>query len=175
MKKIIMTCMAAVMVCGTAMAQGQPQDNRRGFNKEEMAKRHTEMMAQRYGLDESQKAKLLELNLENSDMMRPMMPPRPEGMRRPEMGKPEDQAKAGDNNNERRQRPNAERKGDNEMKQGDRPPFPGQGRPGGFDPEKRKAYEEALSKIMTEEQYAKYQEDMKNRRQFRPQRPQNGQ
>ena len=186
MKKIILICMATAMMCGTTMAQDKKQENRQAPDKQEMVKRHTEMMVQKYGLDENQKTKLLELNNQYSDMMRPMMRP----PRRGEFGRP-GMDRSGDNAKERPQMPptmgeNKERPqmppamGDrrfqrDSVNQGDRPHRPGMGRPGGFDPEKRKAYEEALSKIMTPEQYSQYQEDMKNRMQFRPQMPQNQQ
>ena len=64
---------AAVAMSFSAMAQEQPQnDQRRQFNPEEMAKNRTEEAVKKYGLNEEQAAKLLDLNKRFSDKMRPM-------------------------------------------------------------------------------------------------------
>lgn len=159
-----MIAAVAVALSTTAMAQ---ENNRGGqrMDKTEMAQRRTEMMAQRYGLNDTQKAQLLELNTKYSDMM---------PMRR-------------GGGSGHRQRPpqanNSDGQTANQNVQSDavsqRPERAGQGRghrPGNggrhFDPEKMKEYEAGLKNIMTSEQYEKYEADKKNRPQ-RPQRPQN--
>ena len=73
MKKIVLTMIAAVAMSFNAMAQEQAQnEQRREFNPEEMAKNRTEAAVKKYGLNEEQAAKLLDLNKRFSDKMRPM-------------------------------------------------------------------------------------------------------
>ena len=60
MKKILITLVVA-MLTTTAFAQDNNQRRPR-MNQEEMVKMQTEHMAQEYGLDQAQQAKLLELN-----------------------------------------------------------------------------------------------------------------
>ena len=154
MKKVLMIALMAASVSLSAMAQEQGQRN---FDPTEMAQRRTDMMAERYGLDDSQKGKLLELNKKYPGMM--MMGPR--------MGGP--RPSGGGDGQMRRQGP-PQGNGDNkqaEQMQGQRPSFgPGQGPgrgPGRFDPEQMKEYEEALKGILTDEQYQKYEADKKER------------
>ena len=154
-----MIALMAVSVSFSAMAQEQGQRGLRNFDPTEMAQRRTDMMVERYGLDQSQKEKLLELNKKYPGMM--MMGPR--------MGGP--RPGGGGDGQMRRQGP-PQGNGDNQQAgqgQGQRPAFgpgqgPGQGRgPGRFDPEQMKEYEEALKGILTEEQYQKYEADRKER------------
>ena len=162
----------AVAFSSSAMAQ---EDNRevRRMDPNEMAKRRTEMMAERYGLNEAQKEKLIELNVKFAEAM-PMRPggdpsrrmgPPPGGDQSRRMGPPpganrQDAQQGQENNNRPEARPD---------QRGGR--GPGFGGPR-FDPEKMKEYEEGLKEILTPEQYEKYQADRQNRPQFR-QRPQN--
>ena len=156
MKKLIMIALMAVSASLSAMAQGQGQGQfgqGRNFDPAEMAQRRTDMMVERYGLDEAQKEKLLELNKKYPGMMGPRM-----GGQRP----------GGGDRQMRRQGP-PQGNGDNQQAgqgqgQGQRPAFgPGQGGPGRFNPEQMKEYEEALKGIMTDEQYKKYEADRKER------------
>ena len=78
MKQLLMTIVAAVMFSSAAMAQ----DQEKGKKKEEMAKHRTEKMVKDYDLNESQAAKLLELNTKYADKMRPHRGPHgPHGMK----------------------------------------------------------------------------------------------
>ena len=66
----MMTIMAAT-ISFSAMAQENEQRSQK-IDQTEMIQRRTDMMVQRYGLNDDQKAKLLELNKEFADKM-PMM------------------------------------------------------------------------------------------------------
>lgn len=165
MKKVIMMALMAATVSLTAMAQeqgvqrGQGQRQGMRFDPAEMAQRRTDMMAERYGLDQGQKEKLLELNKKYPGMS---MGPR--------MGGPRPGGRPGGDGQMNRQRPQ-QGNGDNpqagqgQQRQGFGPGQgpgrgPGQGR---FNPEQMKEYEEGLKGIMTPEQYEKYEADMKQR------------
>ena len=76
MKKIVLTMIAAMAMSFSAMAQEQQNDQRREFNSEEMAKTRTDEAVKKYGLNEEQAAKLLDLNKRFSQKMRPMRPMR---------------------------------------------------------------------------------------------------
>ena len=52
-----MIALMAASVSLSAMAQEQGQRGQRNFDPTEMAQRRTDMMAERYGLDEGQKGK----------------------------------------------------------------------------------------------------------------------
>ena len=137
MKQMIMTLLAAVMVSTAAVAQDKDSnkpsvDNNR---KQEMVKHRTDKMVEDYQLNDKQAKKLLELNTEYADKMRPRHHGHhghhgPHGMRgeRPEPPK-------GDRQEHRK-----------EMA------------------ETMKAYDAELQKIMTKEQYEKYKADMQQRR-----------
>ena len=160
MKKVLMIAALAVAFSSSAMAQENNMDGRR-MDSNEMAKRRTQMMAERYGLNDEQKEKLLELNVKYAMPM----PMRPGGDQSRRMGPPpggnRQDAQQGQGNNERPEaRPN---------QRGGR--GPGFGGPR-FDPEKMKEYDAALKEILTPEQYEQYQTDRQNRPQQRP-RPQN--
>lgn len=67
MKKTIIIAAAALMVCIGANAQDdskQKKEQRQRPDQAAMIQERTDRMAEKYGLDEAQKAKLLELNTE---------------------------------------------------------------------------------------------------------------
>lgn len=149
MKQMIMTLLAAVMVSTAASAQDKDSnkpsmDNNR---KQEMVKHRTDKMVEDYQLNDKQAKKLLALNTEYADKIRPHHrgphgPQGPHGMRgqRPEPPK--------------------------ENMNGERPEPPKGDRPDRRKEmaETMKAYDAELQKIMTAEQYEKYKADMKQRR-----------
>ncbi len=69
MKKIVLTMMAAFMMTCTAMAQEETTKERKQFSQTEMIQHRTQSMVKKYGLDESQAAKLMELNTKYADKM----------------------------------------------------------------------------------------------------------
>ena len=92
-KRIVLALVAMVTVSTAAVAQPD-QPRRERPNKTEMIKKRTDNMVQKYGLNEAQATKLLELNTKYADKMRPggrhfgPRPPRDgqateEGQRRP--------------------------------------------------------------------------------------------
>jgi len=143
MKKSILTILAVALMSTTAMAQDDANNNERKerkFDQTEMVKRRTEGTAKKYGLNEEQTAKLLELNQKYaSSMMGPRMRPgRPGEGRRPERDsvdrpKPTEDMKA---------------KMDEHRKKME---------------EEMAAYNKELQNIMTDEQYKSYQADMQKR------------
>ena len=145
-----MTIVAAVMFSSAAMAQ----DQEKGKKKEEMAKHRTEKMVKDYDLNESQAAKLLELNTKYADKMRPHRGPRgphgPHGMKgqRPEPPK-------GDMKGERPEPPTKEMKAEMEKKRAEME-------------KEQKAYDAELQKILTPDQYKLYQHDMQKHRKGGP-------
>ena len=153
MKKMMMTLLAAVVVSTAAVAQNKddnksPQDNNR---KQEMVKHRTDKMVEDYQLNDQQARQLLELNTKYADKMRPHHPRHhgPHGMKgqRPEPPK-------GDKKGERPEPPKGDRQ--DRRKEMD---------------ETMKAYEAELQKIMTPEQFKKYQADMQQRRDKGPRHP----
>ena len=152
MKKLVLTMIAMVTMSLSAMAQDTAQV-RRQFNPEQMAKMRTDAVVQKYGLNEEQAKKLLDLNTRFAGKIRPMGPMG--GQRRG------GQRMQGD----RPQRMNP----DSLRAQGQRR---GQGqRGGGFNREEMQKnmedYNNELKAILTPEQYEAYQKDeQQNRRQF---------
>ena len=150
MKQLLMTIVAAVMFSSAAMAQ----DQEKGKKKEEMAKHRTEKMVKDYDLNESQAAKLLELNTKYADKMRPHHGPRgprgPHGMKgqRPEPPK-------GDMQGQRPEPPTKEMKAEMEKKRAEME-------------KEQKAYDAELQKILTPDQYKLYQHDMQKHRKGGP-------
>lgn len=148
MKKTIIITMAALMLGIIANAQGhrgswQDRPQRERPDEATMIQERTDRMAEKYGLDEAQKAKLLELNKEYSFRME-----RPDHKR--------DTTKFGkeDRQHERmRQKPALDEKKKLEfearMKEMQ---------------SRREAYEEALKGILTEDQYKAYQKDQEHRK-----------
>lgn len=143
-KRIIMALVAAVAIGTTAMAQPErPENGRR--NPAEMAKHRTERMVEKYGLDQNQADKLLELNTKYADKLRPMHRhhgPRPDG-RRPERG----DRRMGDGDR-RPPEMTAEQRQKMEQEREEREKI-------------MEAYEAELKGIMTPEQFAKYKNDAK--------------
>jgi hypothetical protein len=152
MKKLVLTMIAMVTMSLSAMAQDTAQV-RRQFNPEQMAKMRTDAVVKKYGLNDDQAKKLLDLNTRFAGKIRPMGPMG--GQRRG------GQRMQGD----RPQRMNP----DSLRAQGQRR---GQGqRGGGFNREEMQknmeAYNNELKSILTPEQYEAYQKDEQhNRRQF---------
>jgi hypothetical protein len=162
MKKIVLTMIAAVMMGATAMAQQANPNNgeRRQFDPQEMVKQRTEATAKKYGLNEEQTQKLLDLNTRYQGKIGPMggMGGMRQGQGRRQMG----------------QRPQgqAPRRAQNDSVRSERPrPQGGQGNFGGANREEMRknmeAYEAELKTIMTEEQYKAYQNDSVSRRPMR--------
>lgn len=131
----------ALAMCSMAFAQDNIQRQGHRPDPAQMAQRMTDMMAQRYGLDDTQKASLLKVNTEYAGKM-PMM-------RRPHHG-PRPGMQGG--------RPGAMRQ---DSAQAQRP------RPSREEMEKRfkemranqEAYNAEVKKILTDEQYTKFTED----------------
>lgn len=148
MKKTIIITMAALMLGIVANAQGnrgswQDRPQRERPDEATMIQERTDRMAEKYGLDEAQKAKLLELNKKYSFRME-----RPDHKR--------DTTKFGneDRQHERmRQKPALDEKKKLEfearMKEMQ---------------SRREAYEEALKGILTEDQYQAYKKDQEHRK-----------
>lgn len=162
MKKMMMLVVAAMMMSATAVAQddnGQKGEKPK-FDKTEIVQRRTDGFAKRYGLDDKQKTKLLKLNTEYADKL-PMGGPR-HGMR------PGGPRFRGDSLQARPQRPQnggqpqmGEPRPDGAQMNGQRP-----------DREQMKAnmeaYDKQLKKILTDEQYKKYESDRSKMRKGRP-------
>ena len=142
----LIAALAAVMVSTAAVAQDkdcnkQSEDNNR---KLEMVKHRTDKMVEDYQLNDKQAKKLLELNTEYADMMRPPHHGHhgPHGMRGQRPEPPKDDMKG-----ERPEPPKGDREDRREKMM-----------------ETMKAYDAELQKIMTAEQYEKYKADMQQRR-----------
>lgn len=144
MKKLMMTMVAALMLTATAMAQeNNGRREGRNFDPAEMAKAQTERMVQEYGLNEAQKAKLLELNTQYAGKMR--------------MG-----GRGGQRGGQRFGGP----QGGNQqggMQQGERPSREQMEARMKEMRENREAYNAELKNILTEEQFSKYEEAEKQR------------
>lgn len=147
MKKIVLAMIAVVTMSVSAMAQDTTQV-RRQFNPEQMAKMRTEATVQKYGLNEEQAKKLLDLNTRFADKIRPMR-----GMG----GQPRGPRMNGDRNNRpQRMAPDSLRA---------RGPRNGgqRGNFGGFNREEMQknieAYNNELKTILTPEQFEAYQKD----------------
>lgn len=149
MKKIIATLVMAVAMFSVAFAQNDNQKQGNRPDPAQMAQRMTEMMANHYGLDDSQKASLLKLNTEYAGKMPRMRGPhggRP-GMRGGHQG-----GMRPDSTMVQRQRPSKEEmeKRFQEMKA------------------TQEAYNAEVKKIMTDSQYKQFTEDQQ--RHARPNR-----
>ena len=144
----LIAALAAVMVSTAAVAQNNNSNKPSGENnrKQEMVKHRTDKMVEDYQLNDKQAKKLLALNTEYADKMRPHRHgPHghhgPHGMRgqRPEPPK-------GDMDGQRPEPP----KGDRQDRRKEMA-------------ETMKAYNAELQKIMTAEQFEKYKSDMQQR------------
>ncbi len=139
MKKMILALCAVFAFAVSANAQKVDKKERKQPTKEEMVQHQTDRMAERLDLNDKQKKELLKLNTEHFGKMGPRMNPR---------GPRKDMKKGG----EKRERPSEAQMKEMRKK---------------FE-EGQKKYNAGLKKILTDEQYAKYekmQQDMKNRRQ----------
>ncbi len=147
MKKIVFALLAAFTMSSVAMAQETTE--RKQLSETEMIKNRTDRMAKKYGLDDSQTAKLLELNTKFANKLprrgAGLRGPRPNGQK-PALQKPENDPKF------------------EKMEKGKRPERP--------DIEKIKKnmeeYNIQLKAILSEEQYKSYQSDMEKMRQRGP-------
>lgn len=144
MKKVVLTMIAAVAMSFSAMAQEQNDQQRRQFNPEEMAKNRTEEAVKKYGLNEKQATKLLDLNKRFSDKLRPMRrdmrPGRQGGNRGQRMERPDSVKREGGQRPDMRARMEEMRKVQDE-------------------------YNKELKTILTDEQFKAYEKDEQNRRQ----------
>jgi len=145
--KVIALALASALIATTATAQDDSQKREKGrdFDPTEMVQKQTERMAEEYGLDEKQTAKLLELNKEYAGKMQPMG--RPPRMKPPQDGGGEQMAPPME-----QERPTKEQAEEMRKKM----------------MEDRNAYNAKLKEIMTDEQYAKYEKQQKARRDRRP-------
>lgn len=151
MKRMIMAFAALVMMSSVTMAQKNDTTKAARPNRTEIIKKRTEAVAQRYGLNEEQKAKLLELNSKYDGRMRMGAPGRGNRQMRPVMREP--MRKADVKGDSLAGRP-AKADGGKRMKR----PVPRRPMANGM-----QQYNEELKTIMTEEQYTKYQADMQKR------------
>lgn len=155
MRTILLAAMMALAIHCTAQQTDGQADRRRNFDPKEMTQRRTDEAVKRYGLDEAQAKKLLELNQKyDTLLMRPMggpgRGPRPGGDRGP---RPESRP-----DSTQRREPTAEQKA--KMEEG-RKQWDAQRQKM---EEARKAYDTELQAILTAEQYEKYKADSKERR-----------
>jgi hypothetical protein len=148
--------MSVTMTAQENASENKPEMKRPDMT--EMAKQRTDETVKKYGLNEEQAAKLLELNTKYADRMGPRRGGRPDGMRRGERGMRPDSMR------QHRQRPEAEmkeapaeRNGRPEMRRG-REDFRKQ----------MEEYDAEIQKIMTEEQYKAYKADREKRMQEGP-------
>lgn len=167
MKKMIWALVAATIVSTSAMAQ---DNDRRGqghqpMDKTEMVKQRTNETVSKYGLNDEQAQKLLELNTRFADKMGPMR----------------GQFRGGRHGNRPNMGGNRPNMGGSKPQRHDRDTLSQQGRPqrpSREDMEKRREemrknmeeYNDALKGIMTEEQYNAYTTDMQKRMQQGPHR-----
>lgn len=164
MKKAMTALVAAVMMSANMVAQTeeQPQMPQQPvMDKAEMIKQRTDMMVKEYELTEEQAAKLLELNTEFADKMPMMMGPGPRNGQRPQRGEMRRPMRGPrmQNGEAAPQLPDSVRQG--RMPRAQRP---------GFNREEMlkvmEDYNEGVKKILTEDQFKKYEESMNNRRQM---------
>ena len=144
MKKLMLALAVALMT--TTMTMAQEEQNTTNNNKmrrmdpKEMIQKRTDATVKKYGLDETQAKKLLELNTKYASQMRPRMM-RPGGQR-------------GVNNNDR-----PDLTADQKAKMEERRKK--------MD-EQRKAYETELQGILSADQFKSYQADMQKRANRQP-------
>ena len=138
MKQTILTLIALLALTTSVMAQDDKQEHKRP-SKEEMIALSTDRMAERYGLDEDQKAKLLNLNTQYADSIRLGGGRGPRG----QFGRPGGDHKPG-------LKPQAERPTREEIQAQQQKQR-----------EQYLAYDKELKQILTPEQYNKYREDRK--------------
>jgi len=136
MKRFVLALAAVMMLSLTVNAQDNHRRQGRQMSKEEMIQRRTDRLAEDLGLNDSQKAALLKLNTEYADKLGNGMRPRT-GVRKERT------------DSVKKERPSAEQmqKLREEMQA------------------TRDSYNAELKKIVTEEQYAKYEKLQKERMQ----------
>lgn len=141
MKKILFAIIASLTFSIGAMAQEENKENRperQQLDPAEMAQRRTDGMVKKYGLNDEQAKKLLELNTKFTGMMRPRGDMK--RAKRPDGAAPDSTRKA------RPQR--MERKG-------------GRGEMSESMRKQMEEYKAGLKTILTEEQFNAYEADMK--------------
>lgn len=156
MKKLVIAIMAGMMMTATCFAQNNDSQQRpQRMDKNEMIKMRTDRMVTEYGLDEEQAAKLKDLNTSFADKLPNMGGPR-------QMG-PRDRNGNGNGRGMRR--------GGQNLDGNSGAPEQVRERPSREEMEARmkemrtnmEAYNAELKKIMTEEQFQKYQENSSRR------------
>lgn len=182
MKRIVMTLAAAVLMGSVAVAQDSEKKGQREgrkFDKTEMIKHRTDEVVKKYGLNDQQAARLLDLNTQYADKMGPG----PRGGHRggrPGMGGPghhgKDSLKARhahpETDGTTQASPQQPRDG---QKPGKRPELTEEQK-AKFEAQRKEreaamqAYDAELQKIMTADQFKQYQADQKKHAQ-RGQRP----
>jgi hypothetical protein len=167
MKRLFLTAFAAISISTMAVAQDNNHQPGQRPNDTEMAKKRTQDMVQTYGLDAKQEKKLLKLNTKYAGKMCPG--PRMHGPG-PQMMHGNGQQPSG-NDNERPPFPAPEMGNSNGQQMpappsdADREKFEKRMQEGQSDME---AYHKQLKKIMTTDQYDRYQSDMKQKMQCCP-------
>lgn len=162
MKKATIIALSALMLCIGAFAQGPGRPD-----KAAMIQERTNRMAEKYGLDDTQKAKLLELNTDFFEKMGPgMMGPRmmgpgmmgpgrgPGRMEKPDQKRDTVKHRGGERKRGR-VKENQERKDNQKLEM--------EARMKEME-ERRAAYDEALKGILTEDQYEAYKKDQESRK-----------
>ncbi len=132
MKKMILAVAAVFAFTLSTNAQSEGNGPRQMPSQEEMIQHQTDMMADSLGLTASQKEALLALNTEYSDQMRPQMPPR--------------RMDSGNSDESTRPEPPSREDMDSQRQAMQ---------------EARENYNTELKKILTDEQYAKYEQMQK--------------
>ena len=147
MKRMFLSMMAALLVSTSVIAQEEKSEQRRSrkFDKTEMVKHRTDETVSRYQLSDKQAKQLLELNTKYADKMMPRGPHR--HGRHGEAGRPPMPPK-----DDMVKRPEPPKDGA-KMKEHHKEMQA-----------TMKAYEAELEKIMTVDQFKKYQEDQKKMR-----------
>lgn len=167
MKKAMMALVAAVMMSANVVAQSETQTQapqQPVMDKAEMVKQRTEQMVKEYALNDEQAAQLLTLNTDFFDKMPMMMGPSMRDGQRPQRGEMRRPRGERPQNGEARTQMPPRTQIPDSMRQGRR----GMGDRQGFNREEMRKvmedYNEGLKKILTEDQFKKYEESMNNRR-----------
>ncbi len=144
MKKILIMTLAFVGFSMGAMAQNEEKECcGKKVDKTEMIKQRTDRFVERYGLDQLQAEQLLALNTKYADKMPRMHKPNGKG----DMNKGQDmRRKGGSMDGNVPQPPVGDKKMDDKRKEMEAD---------------REAYQKELKKILTKEQYAKFEADRK--------------
>ena len=160
MKKLAIALAALLLTATTVTAQNS-KTGKKPADRTEMLKKRTEFTVKRYGLDDKQAARLLELNTKFADQLGPMAFRMGRGGRRgPGMG--------------------PRRNGNATLGNGQRPELTEEQKAKIADrrqkmEESMKAYNDGLKGILTGEQFKKYSEDMKRMMNGKmPRRPERG-